>query len=520
MTQSGATIPRLLLDAAARHGDSMAVVESGTRTTYDGLLQRALRAGAVLAQAGVKAGDRVGILLPNSLSWIEAGLGAAFLGAVVVPVSTRLKGDEAAYILNKARVHTLIAVGNFLGTDYGAMLDRQDLPALRCRYRVGPGAEGWADWDAATQAIAPAGLAAIAEGGRSVRPDDLAEVIFTSGTTGFPKGAMIRHGQIVGAYSFYADRAAIRQGDRYLIIAPMFHSFGWKAGVIASIARGATMYPLQAFDAGRVLALIDAEKITAMGGPPTIFSSLLDANRQAGRDMSSLRSVVTGASMVSPALITALLRDVGVERVVNAYGLTEASALVTMTRPDDDVDRVATTAGVVIDGVELRCVDPAGVPVPAGEAGEIEVRGYTVMAGYFDDPAATADTITADGWLRTGDVGVLDQDGYLRVTDRMKDMFITGGFNCYPAEIERLMLAHPDIREVAVIGMPDARLGEVARAIVVPADGRRIEPEALIAWCRGQMANYKVPRVVEVVDALPRNAMGKVQKFVLRANGR
>ena len=520
MTQSGATIPRLLLDAASRHGDGLAVVEGGARTTYDGLLQRALRAGAVLAQAGVKAGDRVGILLPNSLGWIEAGLGAAFLGAVIVPVSTRLKGDEAAYILNKAGVHTLVAIGSFLGTDYCAMLDRQDLPALRRRYRIGPGAGDWSDWDVAMQAIAPQALAAVEAAGRTVGSDDLAEVIFTSGTTGFPKGAMLRHGQVVGAYSFYADRAAIGAGDRYLIIAPMFHSFGWKAGVIASIARGATMYPLQAFDAGAVLDLIDAEKITAMGGPPTIFSSLLDANRQAGRDMSSLRSIVTGASMVSPALITALLRDVGVERVVNAYGLTEASALVTMTRPDDDVDRVATTAGTVIDGVELRCVDPDGIPVTAGEAGEIEVRGYTVMSGYFDDPAATAETITTDGWLRTGDVGVLDQAGYLRVTDRMKDMFITGGFNCYPAEIERLMLAHPDIREVAVIGIPDARMGEVAKAIVVPADGRRIEAEALIAWCRGQMANYKVPRVVEVVEALPRNAMGKVQKFVLRANGR
>lgn len=516
MDNAGGTIPAALVETAARHGGVAALAGSHGVTTYGELLDRSLRAGAVFAGHGVGRGDRVAIWLPNSPEWVEAALGVAFLGAVVVPVSTRLKAQEAAYILKKSGARVLIAAAGFLGTDYAAMLDGIDLPDMKVPIRCGLGGGAGDEWAAAMQAVGDEAKAHVLASGRQVRAGDLAEIIFTSGTTGFPKGAMLRHEQIVRTYGVWADRTGIRAGDRYLIIAPMFHSFGFKAGVIASILKGATMYPVQTFDVDATLATIEAERIIVMGGPPTIFSSLLEANRTARRDISSLRSVSTGGNMVSPDLIRALQRDVGVEIVVNAYGLTESSALVTVTSADDEVERIATTAGRVIEGVEMRCVDQDGRPVPAGEPGEIEVRGFNVMAGYFEDEAETAKAFTADGWLRTGDIGIVDEAGYLRITDRLKDMFIVGGFNCYPAEIEKMMLDHPDIREVAVVGVPDARLGEVAKAFVVPKEGAAFDAEAFIAWCRGSMANYKVPRSVETIAALPRNAMGKVQKFLLR----
>lgn len=510
------TIPGAVIDAANRHAEAPAIVEQGNVLTYQRLLDRALRAGAVFAGHGVGKGDRVAILLPNSTAWVEAALGAAFIGAVVVPVSTRLKAQEAAYILRKSGARVLVAAGNFLGTDYAAMIDDHDVPDLRVRIRCSLGEGDGDEWAAALAAVDEDAKARTLESGRAVRENDIAEIIFTSGTTGFPKGAMLRQGQVVRVYGIWAEGTGIRAGDRYLIIAPMFHSFGFKAGVIASILKGATMYPVRIFGAAETLRTIEAERITVMGGPPTIFTSLLEMNEAAGHDLSSLRSVATGASMVSPELIRTLQRDVGVEIVVNAYGLTESCALVTMTRPDDPVELIATTAGRVIEGVEMRCMSQDGRLAQTGEPGEIQVRGHNVMAGYFEDEAETAKAMTADGWLRTGDIGIVDAAGYLRVTDRLKDMFIVGGFNCYPAEIEKLMLAYPGIREAAVVGVPDARLGEVAKAFVVPKEGTGFDAESFIAWCRQNMANYKVPRSVETIAALPRNAMGKVQKFLLR----
>jgi acyl-CoA synthetase (AMP-forming)/AMP-acid ligase II len=480
------------------------------------MLERVLRAGAALRRLGIEKGDCVGVWLPNSLEWVEAAMGAFFIGAVVVPVSTRMKGEEAAYLLRKSRARALLARDRFLGTDFTHLLDDEDLPVLRQRLLVGEETGAWRSWRHLTAEADAGALEAVLTSGRAIAPGDLAEVIFTSGTTGFPKGAMLRHGQIVRTYRLYAERADIRAGDRYLVIAPMFHSFGLNAGAMLSLMRGATIYPVEVFDPAHELETIEREKITVMGGPPTIFSSILEANRTAGRDISSLHSIVTGASMVDPAMIRALQQDVGVDVVINAYGLTEASALVTMTAADDPIDVVAHTAGRAIDGTEVRCVDQDEHPVPIGEAGEIQVRGFNVISGYFEDEDATARTISPDGWLRTGDVGVVDADGNLTVTDRIKDMFIVGGFNAYPAEIERIMLEHPQVREVAVVGAPDPRLGEVGKAFVVPEDPAHFDPRAFLAWCRDRMANYKVPRTVAVLDALPRNPMGKIQKFLLR----
>ncbi len=513
MAQPPPTIPAALLASSEAHGDSAALVAGGRRITYAELKDRVLRAGAVLRSRGVGKGDRVAIWMPNGPEWVEAALGAACIGAVMVPVNTRLKPREADYILKKSGARLMLASRDFLGRDYAAEAEALALPALEAVMAAG-GPD--AAWSAALDAVASDEAEETLRQAQAIAPEDLAEVIFTSGTTGFPKGAMLSHRQIVRAYLFYAGRAGMQAGDRYLIVAPMFHSFGFKAGVVVSILKGAAIYPVPVFDVHEALETIERERITLMGGPPTIFTSLLDLNEREGRDLSSLRSIVLGGNMISPALVRKLREQVGVDIVLTAYGLTETTALVTMTRREDGVERISTTAGQLVDGMEMRCVDRDDREVPRGEPGEIQARGANVTAGYFDDPEATAAAFTDDGWLRTGDIGVIDQAGYLTVTDRKKDMFIVGGFNCYPAEIEAIMGQHPAVGEAAVIGVPDQRLGEVAKAFIVPREGQDLEAEAFIAWCRENMANFKVPRYVETLEALPRNAMGKVQKFLLR----
>jgi len=320
----------------------------------------------------------------------------------------------------------------------------------------------------------------------------------------------------VRVFRTWSEVVGLRQGDRYLIVNPFFHSFGYKAGWLACLLQGATMYPLAVFDAGRALAMIEAERITVLPGPPTLYQSLLAHESLPQRDLSSLRLAVTGAASVPPILITRMRNELNFASVLTAYGLTESTGVVTVCPHDTDDATVASRCGMAIPGVEVRCVDAHGSAVAAGMPGEVLVRGYNVMRGYYEDPQATAAAIDAGGWLHTGDVGVLDERGFLRITDRIKDVFIVGGFNCYPAEIERLLSEHPAIAQVAVIGVPDARLGEVGKAYVVLRPGAHAESAALLAWARDNMANYKVPRYLEITAALPTNAAGKVQKFALR----
>ncbi|HEY8985405.1 MAG TPA: AMP-binding protein, partial [Streptomyces sp.] len=342
------------------------------------------------------------------------------------------------------------------------------------------------------------------------------DIIFTSGTTGSPKGAVITHGQTLRGYDAWSELAGLREGDRYLIVNPFFHTFGYKAGVIACLTRGATMIPQPVFDVTTALANIAAEHVTVLPGPPTLHQSLLDHPARESYDLSSLRLVVTGAAVVPLRLVERLRDELGVATVLTAYGLSEASGIVTMCRRGDEPEVIATTSGRAIPGVEVRVVDAAGAALPSGRPGEVLVRGFNVMRGYYGEDAATREAITPDGWLRTGDVGVLDEAGNLRITDRIKDMYIVGGFNAYPAEIEQLLGLHPAVADVAVVGIPDARLGEVGKAYVVRRPGAVATGDDLIAWARREMANYKVPRVVEFVGELPRNASGKVVKGRLR----
>jgi acyl-CoA synthetase (AMP-forming)/AMP-acid ligase II len=462
----------------------------------------------------------VAIWAPNGRGWIFAAIGLQMAGGVLVPLNTRFKASEAGDILRRSRARLLVTVGEFLGARYVEMAKSQALPHLEQIVALA-GAEAearpWDEFLAAGEAVPEAEARRRAE---AVAPDDLSDILFTSGTTGRPKGVMTSHVQNLRGFEAWSDVIGLREGDRYLIVNPFFHAFGYKAGWLSCIMCGATILPHGVFDVNQVFLRVARERVSVLPGPPTIYQSFLAHPERSRHDLSSLRLAVTGAAAIPVELVRRMRDELGFETVITGYGLTEACGIVTMCRHDDDPETIATTSGRAIPGVEVRCVDDEGKEVPRGQPGEVVVRGYNVMRGYFEDPAATAEAIDAQGWLHTGDIGVMDERSYLKITDRKKDMFIMGGFNCYPAEIESLLFEHPEIAQAAVIGIPDERMGEVGMAFVVPRPGASPTPEGVIAWCREHMANFKVPRRVEIVDSLPINAAGKVQKPLLRERAR
>jgi acyl-CoA synthetase (AMP-forming)/AMP-acid ligase II len=511
------TVPGLVRAAAERFADASAVEDGDLRLGFRDLERQALRAARAVCAAGLRPGDRAAVWAPNLLEWILAALGVQSAGGVLVTLNTRFKGAEAGYVLRKSGARLLFTMGEFLGTRYVDSLAGQDLPQLERIVALRGEADGATPWAAFLEEGGACSEDEARARAEAVGPDDLSDLLFTSGTTGSPKGVMTAHGQNLRAFACWSEVVGLRQGDRYLVVNPFFHSFGYKAGWLSAFMRGATVLPQQVFDVPDVLRRVAEERISMLPGPPTLYQSILAHPDRERFDLSSLRLAVTGAAAIPVELIHRMRDELGFETIITGYGLTETCGVVSMCRYDDDPETIATTSGRAIPDVEVRCVDADGKEVPRGQPGEVVVRGYNVMRGYFEDPEETAKTIDPDGWLHTGDVAVMNERGYLRITDRIKDMFIVGGFNCYPAEIESLMYASGQFAQVAVIGVPDERMGEVGMAFVVPGPGQHPTPESVIAWCRENMANYKVPRRVEVVDALPTNASGKVLKFELRA---
>ncbi len=538
------TIPQVLQAAAEQHGPRPAIVEDGGRLTFAELKARVdLLAKAVLA-VDLQPGERFAVWAPNTADWVCAALAGQLVGGVLVPINTRFKGLEAGDIVRRSGAKLAFATSGFLGVDYAALLAQQNCPELE-RIVALPSVEPPIHDVAAKPSPAPTAKAlALAvddapKGGAvlaweafmrlgegiadaelqrrsaAVRPADLSDILYTSGTTGAPKGAMTTHEQNLATFAEWSAAVGLNARDRYLIVNPFFHTFGYKAGWLAALLRGATIFPQAVFAAETVLRQIERQRISLLPGPPTLFQSLLAHPLLGDTDLSSLRCAVTGAASVPVQLVKDMKNRLGFAEVYTAYGLTESSGVVSLCHSGDDFETIANTCGRAMRGVEIRIAAADGQARPAGEAGEVWVRGFNVMQGYLDDATATAAAITPEGWLKTGDVGVLDRRGYLKIVDRLKDMYICGGFNCYPAEIENLLLAHPDIAEVAVLGAPDERLGEVGHAFVVRAPGRTPQSEDLLAWARAQMANYKAPRRITWVEALPRNASGKVQKFLL-----
>jgi HIP---CoA ligase len=516
---SALTIPGVLDQAAERWANRPAIEDGDTVLSFSELREAALDCTAALLAAGIERGDRVAIWAPNVWEWVVVGLGIHGAGAVLVPINTRYKGDEAADVLERSGARLLFTVEGFLGNAYVRMLDRarpDGIGSLEHRIvlrgTTPPACSSWATF--LSGAVRSSREAAEARAA-SVSPDDLSDLLYTSGTTGRSKGVMTTHGQNTRAFRSWSEVVGLADQDRYLIVNPFFHAFGYKAGWLSALLTGATILPHAVFDPDAVFARIACDRVSMLPGPPALYQRLLAHPGLASADLSSLRLAVTGAASIPVTLIEQMRDTLGFDTVITGYGLTEACGIATMCRFDDDPTTIATTSGRAIDGVEVQVVDDAGAEVSRGTPGEVVVRGYNVMRGYLDDPENTARAIQG-GWLHTGDIGVMDEAGYLRITDRKGDMFIVGGFNCYPAEIENVMVAHPALVQAAVVGVPDRALGQVPKAFVVLVEGAALDQEALIVWCRDRMANFKVPRAIEFCQALPMNATGKVQRFRLR----
>jgi acyl-CoA synthetase (AMP-forming)/AMP-acid ligase II len=510
------TIPAMTAAAADQFGGQLAIEDGEVRLTYVELFEAARTFGAALVGAGIEPGDRVAIWAFNSAEWVVALLGLAQVGAVLVPINTRFKGGEAADLLARSRARALVTVTDFLETDCLAMLAATgiELPDLETIIVAsGPVPAGAESWEGFMAGATQSNRVLVDRRCSELGPYDPSDILFTSGTTGVPKGVVMTHGRTLWVATDWVEMTGLCADDRYLMVNPYFHMFGLKAGILACMASGATMLPEAVFDVDRILERIDGEQVTVLPGPPTLYQAILDHPERARHQLSTLRVAVTGASDIPVELIRRIVQELPFSTVITGYGLTEAGTAAA-TSPGDDVETIATTVGRARPGFELRIVND-GVEVAAGEPGEVLLRGGSVMAGYLDDPEATDLALSPEGWLRTGDIGQIDGRGYLRIVGRAKDMFIVGGFNAYPAEIENFLLRHPDIRQAAVIGIPDERLGEVGMAFVVTQPGT-VSSAELIDWCRTQMANFKVPRVVEIVDELPLNATGKVTKDILR----
>jgi acyl-CoA synthetase (AMP-forming)/AMP-acid ligase II len=537
----------MLADNARVYADRVAVIDGDRRLTYAELHGQARAAAKGLLASGVGRGDLVACWAPNGWRWVVMVHAAWLIGAVIVPISSRLKVLEAGPILERTGAAILFTVAECAGTQfidglraaYGAELE--GLPGLRRLVRldidmaaspppnpppsrgrasdqVPPprwgrlgGGDGFADFTATGHSIDDATLdQALA----SVQPGDICEIIFTSGTTGTPKGVQLTHQQLMRSYWDWSGIGGLTSDDNYLVITPFSHGFGLNAGVIASALRGMCMVLLDIFEPKAALELIRRHRISVIGGPPNLFTRLMDQPGVAENPPTSLRVAFLGAASVPVEILRRVGSVLGIRRVINAYGLMEG-CVVSMTRADDDPSVISTTTGRALPDVAVKVVDDAGHPVPPGEAGEILVRGYGIMAGYWRDEAQTRASIT-DGWFHTGDIGICDAAGNISIVDRKKDMFICGGFNAYPAEIEDLLLKIGSLSAVSVVGVPDPQRGESAVAFVVPSSGRQVDEPSVIAWARQNLAGYKVPRRVFVRDSLPLNPNGKVMKDALR----
>ena len=512
------TIPAVVAWAAREFGDAEALADpapGGSRISYRQLGSRVGAVAGALIDGGLAPGDRVAVWAPNTCEWVLAALGALNAGGVLVPVSTRFTGPEALDVIGRSGARVLFVASDFLGADRlgalraAAAASGGGLDSLALVVRM-PG-----EWGAFERRAAAVPSAVAAERAAAVRPGDVSDIMFTSGTTGMSKGAMTSHERTLGVARAWAQCAGLTARDRYLVVNPFFHTFGYKAGILACLVSGAALVPQAVFDAGQAMRLIEAERITVLPGAPALYQTILDDPARGSFDLSSLRLAVTGAADVPAALVERMRRELRFEVVLTAYGLTEA-VVATMCHPGDDPQIVASTSGRAAADFEVRIAGAGGDEAKPGEPGEVLLRGPNLMLGYLDDAEATRAAIDPGGWLHTGDIGRLDAGGYLTITDRLKDMYICGGFNVYPAEVEQVLARLAGVAESAVIGVPDVRLGEVGKAYVVTRPGHALDEAAVLAFCRERLAGYKVPREVVFRAGLPRNPSGKTLKRVLR----
>lgn len=536
MTSEPQTLPDVVRAAAERFGARDAVVDGAVTLTFSGLLDAVRDTARGYLALGLEPGERVALWAPNSWQWEVAALAVSYAGGTLVPLNTRYTGHEAADVVRRTRARFVVLADGFLGrrqydelvaaaAEHGqegspvpGLPDTTDILRIRYPESADVFLGGVTDFDALPAIGADVPVEDAEQRADAVSPDDVADILFTSGTTGTSKGACSAHRQTVAVARVWGELGGLTSEDRYLVVNPFFHSFGYKAGIVVCLLFGAAVVPQAVFDVKRMLDLVAQQRITVLPGAPAVYHSMLESPYLADADLSSLRLAVTGAAVVPVALVERMQTELSFDSVLTAFGMTEC-VVATMCHLGDDAALVANSCGPVVPGLELRIARPGtDEELPAGEEGELLLRGDTVMLGYLDDPGATAEAIDAAGWLHTGDIGRVDAQGYLKVTDRLKDMYISGGFNVYPAEVEQALARLDGVVESAVVGVPDERMGEVGKAYVVRRDGSSLAAEDVLAFARDRLANFKVPREVEFVDVLPRNLAGKVLKRDLRSS--
>lgn len=520
------TLPQVLEETVRRFADRPAVVYEGKTITYRQFAADVDRLAAGLVKLGIEPGDKVGIWMSNIPEWIVAYFAIARAGGVVVPMNTRYKTHEVGYILGNAEAKAVFLSQGFLGIDYAAMLAevRGKLPLLREAITVGeaaPGMRPYADVLALGEREA---RAEVARRQKEMDPRDCVFILYTSGTTGNPKGAMLSHHNMAENARQITEIMRVSQEDVLLLAVPFFHCFGCVMGILGAVTWGAGIVPMPVFKPGQALDLIQEHRVSVVYGVPTMFVLELEEQRKAAKagepyDLSSLRTGIMAGAPCPVEVMRGTMEELGCN-VCIAYGLTEASPVITMTRFDDALDKRVETVGKVLPGVEVRIVDDAWQAVLLGETGELACRGYNVMLGYWKDPEATRQVIDEEGWLYSGDLATLDGDGYVRIVGRKKDMYIVGGFNVYPAEVEEVLFTHPGVQNVAVVGVPDRVMGEAGMAFVIPRAGHNPDPQEIVDFCAQRIAAFKVPRYVLVGAEFPMTPSGKVQKYKLAERGK
>jgi len=519
----------MLDEAAARDPAHEAIVFRDERVSYGQLKARADAFALGLIALELKRADHVVLWMPNRVEWNVAHLGIAKAGCVTVTCNSRYKALEVEYVLRQSDAKALILADRFdaAGVDYLELLREicpvvdapsSRLPALRhvivLGSRVPAGCRSWAEVEARGRGSDPRVLERI-----GVTPEDPAAMLYTSGTTGEPKGCLLSHGNVYYKCRVYTALHEWTARDRYFVPVPYFHIFGCMGGTAANCLVGSTQVVMDVFEPAEAMRLIEAERVTVFSGVPTMFITILNHPHFGRHDLRSLRTGSIGAAPVPVEIMRRILdgkAGLGMDALV-VYGLTEATGGTHWTRPGDPLEKRVATVGLPTPEIEDRVVDPAtGAPVGPGVEGEVCVKGPTMMMGYYKKPEATADKLR-EGWLHTGDMGVKDGEGYLKITGRLTDMIIVGGFNTYPAEIENFFLRHPKVLDVSIVGVPDPIMGEAVMAFVIPKAGESLTAEEIAAFARGKIANFKVPKYVEIVDSFPLTGSGKVQKFKQRA---
>ncbi|MFP3820978.1 AMP-binding protein [Bacillus sp. SIMBA_008] len=529
------TIGRLLEQTAEAHPDRDAVVypDLNIRYTYAQFDNLCRQTAKGLMRMGIGKGDHVAIWASNIPEWLAVQFATAKIGAVLVTVNTNYQAHELDYLLKQSDAAALIIMDSYRGTSYPdivsslipelqeakpGQLKSERYPFLKTLIYIGnkrlPGMYHWDDTEILAKTVTDAELE---ERMNSLDKDDVINMQYTSGTTGFPKGVMLTHFNVINNAANIAECMALSSQDRMCIPVPFFHCFGCVLGVLACVSVGAAMIPVQEFDPVTVLKTVEKEKCTALHGVPTMFIAELHHPDFDAYDLSTLRTGIMAGSPCPSEVMKAVIERMGMKDITIAYGQTEASPVITQTRANDSFIRRVETTGRALPHTEVKIVEPGTCQeVQRGMQGELCTRGYHVMKGYYKDKEATRKAINHDGWLFTGDLAVMDEDGYCRITGRLKDMLIRGGENIYPREIEEFLYRHPAVLDVQVVGVPDAKFGEEAAAWIKLKDGKSVSPDELKAYCKGKIARHKIPRYVIFTDDYPMTASGKIQKYKLR----